>query len=684
MLQSSILYRCLPILTSCFLVLLVPQGVAVRAQGSCISARIAEAQRQLRATERKVMVEGRVTGFDGTPARRAHVHFQRRAWGPALPYSYTVDAATDGSYRMKLPEGLYDVSFTGVDHQQTRKYPAFFEKGRDNRIDGKLPLSPFLAVDQLDTVMIMYTDLRTMSEIEEQMRRIGPGVYEYEAPVNPLQGEVRYHLWGIMPGRRVNGTQGSIFHYDDGGDYQSVIRLSPGDSVLRIRFDHSLLPTAGQGHPEALRDSVWGSPLVHPVAGTVTRLAAVQVELQRLQAAGHLGFIRLDAETVLAKSERGFTGYRMLDSAGSARADSIVTIQIVTDMTGDTLSVDTLVSHRSDEHERLIARMRAEADSCRAQSNTTDGHLCYLPFLEAQNTTSLFDSRHMDALREAFRAIPPSSRVWTLSHAFTLSAHVEDMDSLDYLLRMTREQENEQVVVASYKELFSLLRRRIASSDSSGVAGERWRDLRDSLYTAVKDCFGGTEHITDFIYQVEGRKAYYRHLVEEAKSMADVAEERLGFLPPDTLAGTPMHDFRYPVYNASGQEVSRVNMLGNTYLLALTTPGRMPEYFLGMLDEAVRMYGDRGLVGVFVIRSSDTTRIPRYLEYLASCGILENRNIGYILLPTDELDADRSSTSLAEEYYLVDGEGIIQASGARLDGEFIFPTLRRYFENVRR
>lgn len=683
MLQFSILHRCPLILAFCILVLLIPRGAAVRAQGSCVSARVAEAQRLLRATEQKVMVEGRVTGFDGNPARKAHVHFRRRAWGPAMPYSYTVDVAANGSYRMKLPEGLYDVSFTGVDHQQTRKYPAFFENGRDNRIDGRLPLSPFLTVDQLDTVMIRYTDLLTMQDVEARMRRIGPGVYEYEAPVSQLQGEVRYHLWGIMPGRRVNGTQGDFFRYDGDGDYQSVIRLSPGDSVLRVRFDHSLLPTAGPAHPEALRDSAWGTPLDHPVARTLSRIATVQEEMQRLQEAGLLGFTEPEVRAALAASVRGITGYRVLDSAGATRTDAVVTIRFVLGINDDMLSVDTLVLRRSDEHERLIVRMLALADSCLAQSNTTDGQLCYLPFLEAQKTTSLFISRHMDALRDAFRAIPPSSRAWTLSRAFTLSARVDGMDSLDYLLRMTREQENEQVVVEAYRELFSVLEMRIGTSNRSSAAGEIWRELRDSLYTAVKDCFGATEHLANFIYQVEGPKAYYRHQVEEAKAVADLAEERMSIFPPDTLAGRPMHDFRYPVFGASGQEVTRATMLGKTYLLAITTPGSMPEHYLAMLDEAMRMHGDRGLVGVFVIRASDTTRIPRYLEYLASSGIMESRNVGYILLPADELEAERYSARLADEYYLVDSEGIIRASGDRLFGEFIFPTLARYFEKSR-
>ena len=680
MLQSSILHRFQLILAFGFFVALIPQGATVRAQGSCVSVRVAEAQRQLRALEVKVMVEGRVTGYDGKPARKAHAHFRRRAWGPAMPYSYTVDAAADGSYRMKLPEGLYDVSFTGVDHQQTKQYPAFFANGRDNRVEGRLPLSPFFSIEQLDTVMIMYTDLLTMQEVEARMRQIGPGLYEYEAPVDPLQGEVRYHLWGIMAGRRVNGTQGDFFRYDNGGDYQSVIRLSPVDSVLRVRFDHSLLPAAGPGQSEALRDSVWGSPLVHPVAHTLSRITDVQAELQHLREAGSLGFVSPDAKTFFAKSARGLTGYRMLDSAGSARADSVVTIRLVSGTTGDTLSVDTLITRRSEEHERLIERMLAETDACLAHADTTEGQLCYLPFLEAQNSSSLFDSRHMHALRDAFRSIPPSSRVWTLSQAFTLSAHIEGMDSLDYLLRMTREQENEQVVVAAYGELFNLLRRRIGTSDSSSAAGDSWREFRDSLYTAVKDCFSGTEHLTDFILQVEGSKAWYRHMVEQAKGMIDVAGERMSVFPPDTLAGRPMFDFRYPLFDASGQEVTRADMLGKMYLLSITTPERMPEYFLGMLEEAVRMYGDRGLAGVFVIRASDTTRIPRYMEYLASCGILENRNVGYILLPADELEAERYSARFADECYLVDAEGIIRASGDRLSGEFIFPTLRRYFE----
>lgn len=683
MLQSSILHRCPLILAFGFFVTLIPQGAAVRAQGSCVSARVAEAQRRLRASEQKVMVEGHVTGFDGKPARKAHAHFRRRAWGPAMPYSYTVDAAADGSYRMKLPEGLYDVSFTGVDHQQTKQYPAFFENGRDNRVDGRLPLSPFFSIEQLDTVMIMYTDVLTMQEVEARMRQIGPGVYEYEAPVDPLQGEVRYHLWGIMASRRVNGTQGDFFRYDDGGDYQSVIRLAPGDSVLRVRFDHSLLPAAGPGQPDALRDSVWGSPLDHPVARTLSRIADVQAELQRLHEAGKLGFVSPDAKTFYAISARGLATYRRLDSANSEHADSIVTIQIVYGTTGDTLSVDTLVAHRSEENERLIARALAEADACLALADTTEAQLCYLPFLEAQSSSPLFDSRHMDALHDAFRRIPPSSRVWTLSQAFRLSARVEGMDSLDYLLRMTREQENEQVVVAAYKELFTLLRRRIRTTDSSSAAGVAWREFRDSLYTAVKDCFSGTEHITDFILQVEGSKAWYRHMVEQAKGMIDVAAERMAFFSPDTLAGRPMFDFRYPLFDASGQEVTRADMLGKTYLLSITTPDRMPEYYLGMLEEAVHMYGDRGLVGVFVIRASDTTRIPRYMEYLASCGILENRNVGYILLPADELEAERYSARFADQCYLVDAEGIIRASGDRLIGEFVFPTLRWYFDENR-
>ena len=669
-------------------ILFFVSGAEALAQGSCISARVAEAQRQLRARERKVMVTGRVTGFDGAPARKAHAHFERRAWGPAMRYYYIVDVAPDGSYRMKLPEGLYDVSFTGVDHQQTVKYPVFLAEGRDNRIDGRLPLSPFYSVAELDTVMIMYFDLLTMRDVEARMRRVAPGVYEYEAPVDPLQGEVRYHLWGIMPGRRVNGTQSDFFRYDNGGDYQSVLRLAPGDTVLRVRFDHALLPAAGPDQPRAMRDSVWGPPLRHPLAEVVRRVWMVRQEMKDLSETGRVGMMWPEGKSLQEYGDGKRAVLRPADAVGRTapldvgNRDSLLMIQVVFNVSGDTLSVDTLILRRSDDQTRLIEREIAAMEKCRRDTAGVEAGACYLPLLEALRSPIWLKKAHTELMREAFAVIPPSSRLWTLSETFTLASELPGVDSLGYLLRMTREQESEMVAVQAYRKLFTVLRQRIEAADSGRAAKGPWRELRDSLYAAVKDCFAGTEHLSGFVLLVEDFKAYYRYLVEEAKGMADVAEERMAWLPPDTLAGTPMADFRYPLYG--GGEVTRESMLGKTYLLSVWTGESMPLMFIGYLDEAGRMYRDRGLLSVHVIRVSDTADVRRQLDLFRYSGFGEGWTVGYELQPAEELEAARGTDRFRPRYYLVDPDGLVRISGDRLSSEFVFPTLRKYFEEQQR
>ena len=93
-----------------------------------VSVMPARAQVTAAALE-KVLVRGTVTGFDGKPVEEAHAHFLRLPWGSNTRHQYTIEVGVNGKYMMKLPEGLYQMSFTGVNHQRTTPVTVFSREG---------------------------------------------------------------------------------------------------------------------------------------------------------------------------------------------------------------------------------------------------------------------------------------------------------------------------------------------------------------------------------------------------------------------------------------------------------------------------------------------------------------------------------------------------------------------------
>ncbi len=104
--------------------------------------------------QQRVDVRGVILGQDGKPMRQAHAHLQGVPWESEKVRSYSINAQPDGSWSFRVPAGLYQVSFTGVDHRRSGERLARITAHGDNSFRAQLLLNPYFTPAMLDTVTL--------------------------------------------------------------------------------------------------------------------------------------------------------------------------------------------------------------------------------------------------------------------------------------------------------------------------------------------------------------------------------------------------------------------------------------------------------------------------------------------------------------------------------------------------
>lgn len=190
-------------------------------------------------------IEGRVLGHDGATLLRADVDVFR----PVVDQVFvTRRAAPDGTFAVDVDlEGLVLLRLAGVGHEPL-ELPLLLTP--DARVRVAVRLGTYLRTDLADVSLLGTSGTHNgyNSRAPAPIHRRDDGTYFGTFPVP--HDSCAYQVIGAVVGRSVQGTLADRYRYDGAGDYQSVVATP--DSIVRIHFDPTALPGAGEGSPAAV------------------------------------------------------------------------------------------------------------------------------------------------------------------------------------------------------------------------------------------------------------------------------------------------------------------------------------------------------------------------------------------------------------------------------------------------
>lgn len=187
----------------------------------------------------RTVVTGTLTGADGSPMTKAHVHIAASKYEGALQ---TVEVDRDGRYRIVLDSHLpfFFVQYTGASHRM-EMIPLLVEPDKTVNIDVRL--APNTRPDRLDAVTLIgdFNDFDFSSG--KAMTRQADGTFTAEVQTDAKTLAYQVIMAGDDPTamRSINGTMHDELVYDGGGDYRSVVSVRNGKA--HIVFDPGTLAT---------------------------------------------------------------------------------------------------------------------------------------------------------------------------------------------------------------------------------------------------------------------------------------------------------------------------------------------------------------------------------------------------------------------------------------------------------
>lgn len=187
----------------------------------------------------QTVITGTVTGADGKPMPKAHVHLTESQY--AEKPLHTVEAGNDGHYRITLekPLPVFLVQYTGAFHKM-QSVPLLLPKA--DKLTVNVQLQPNACEGAIEGVQAIgdFNGFDFQAGIPLQKQPDGT----YAADVK-AQGEKTSYQLLINDGhslamRSVNGTMYDALEYDGGGDYRSVVKAKNG--MVRLVFDPKKFP----------------------------------------------------------------------------------------------------------------------------------------------------------------------------------------------------------------------------------------------------------------------------------------------------------------------------------------------------------------------------------------------------------------------------------------------------------
>ncbi|MBL7997153.1 MAG: redoxin domain-containing protein [Candidatus Kapabacteria bacterium] len=185
-------------------------------------------------------VSGTLLGADGKPMKVAHIMFRNVNSTADTAERYA--AKPDGKFSTAVKNGLYTISFAGVDHKQSDERIMLFCNGEPVRLNAKLAANTL--PKDLDSVFVI-TDADNFSfGSATPMKKQADGTYTLS-----IQAAGKTLGYQIIPkGKKddeegvhsINGTTASRYEYDGGGDYRSYMDVKNG--MVNLTFNPASFP----------------------------------------------------------------------------------------------------------------------------------------------------------------------------------------------------------------------------------------------------------------------------------------------------------------------------------------------------------------------------------------------------------------------------------------------------------
>ncbi len=192
----------------------------------------------------ETLIRGTVVGYHGKPLAKAEVHLSKS--GATKDEVQSSAVAPDGTFTVKgAPRGIIRLHFTAIDSVDYL-LPLVVD-GSTVELDVKL--GTYALSDDLSKVAVLTEGMKQFSEaIPMAAQADGTYAVEIDAP----EGEVAYELVNVTTSNSINGTMGTEYRYDDGGNYYSVVKANA--TKVKIVFDPKKLPPSARPTELRFRD----------------------------------------------------------------------------------------------------------------------------------------------------------------------------------------------------------------------------------------------------------------------------------------------------------------------------------------------------------------------------------------------------------------------------------------------
>lgn len=177
-------------------------------------------------------ISGLLYGSDGKPMPVSHVHLQNVDTRSAKSEQFNVKS--DGTFSVSVPNGVYQLTFSGVNHTMNKERVQLYCNG--NRISIVAQLKSNTVPKEITNVVIITDQDNYSFGNAKEMTKQADGTYKIEIPVStPTLG---YQV--IFKGKTeseedehsINGTMADSYAYDGGGDYRSIVNTTNGKAVI--------------------------------------------------------------------------------------------------------------------------------------------------------------------------------------------------------------------------------------------------------------------------------------------------------------------------------------------------------------------------------------------------------------------------------------------------------------------
>ena len=618
--------------------------------------------------QKRLLFQGTVMGHDGKPMKDAHVEMWQHAWGNRWASTVEIAVAPNGSFMTKLYPGLYTIRFAGVDHAFSPHRYLYIDSAMNRTVHARLARSSFLPLAAIDTVFAVCVDPTGGRErIVQEMRDLGGGRYEASVtlpgrstPLLRMLDEppaLMYHIAGIVPERRVNGTDQDYYRYDGGGDFFSVKRIE--DTVVTLRFEYSALTAVDRDiDDEGFRFHIDGEPLRHPYAMLARRK-------QAYRDAGS-GCLPPFADSGSAEweyyIEQGVRPLSLSDTAG-----------LFTDLKQRS-------QQQSDSASAYVAELREKGDDIGREEEES----LLLLYMNAVNPFSLRKGRttrnesveeSLQLLRRAMDRISPASPIWC-EQSWLLRSFRAFGDEAFYAYCQSVMRENPAPVARYYA--FDQLQDAMRHDTTEGS-----RERLEDIYREAQRLLKGTV-AEDVIARKDPDP-----LTEARKQVEEMRRMRQSMLFPDearpvdsSVVGKAVPPFRFMDFNDTTIVYTDETLRGSSYVLCIN---HVSDHEHVCLVDLLERYADRGLrvvmpaavryqknpddtAGTFIRsfeRPDDDTRPWPLLLVEAS----ERRQL------------EKALKAFKPGHFLVDPDGIVVASGYNMYEMHVEVTVDRYFED---